>query len=216
MSGISKEAFFTTHVLDSLVNNNDSQHQNQENRDNGGNEWISNATEKRKMSLLAQLSKLMRGGQTYLNEVLPHCTPLNRIRTVVIDEEFENAAHYGEVNPDLFNGNLVYLCHASDYDDNDDDVNSVPLDSNSILECHGVGLVRAIDKIHRLMYVLMPQHEDKLRSVINVIAIGNIPLPSEILLKQNFGIEGKIPHVTFFKDRNMKKYINKRNIKDCF
>lgn len=180
----------------------------QEGRDNGGSEWISNATEKRKMSLLAQLGKLMSDGQTYLNEVVPHRTAINRIRMVVMDEEYENSA--AGANLDLFNGNLVYLCHSADNDD------LLPLDANSILECHGVGLVRAIDKIHGFMYILMPQHDDKLRSIVDIIAIGNMPLPSEILLKQNFGVDGSVPHVTFFKDRNMKKYINKRNIKDCF
>lgn len=205
LQDVPKNAFFITHVLDSLVNNNI-------NRDNGSNEWVSNATEKRKMSLLSQLSKLMCGGQTYLNEVIPFCIPINRIRLLVMDEEYENTRYGEAANLDIINGNLVYLCHS---DDIDDDV-SLPLDANSILECFAVGLVRAIDKIHGLIYVLMPQHDGKLRSVINVMAIGNIPLPSEILLKQNFGVEGNIPNVTFFKDRNMKKYINKRNIKDCF
>jgi hypothetical protein len=205
--GISNAAFFTTHVLDSLVNNNTNNQQ--ESRDNDSSEWISNATEKRKMSLLAQLGKLLRGGQTYLNEVVPHRAAINRIRMVVIDEEFENSV--SGANLDLFNGNLVYLCHST-YDDDE----LLPLDANSVLECHGVGLVRAIDKIHGFLYILMPQHDDKLRSLVNILAIGNMPLPSEILLKQNFGVEGSVPHVTFFKDRNMKKYINKRNIKDCF
>lgn len=166
------------------------------------NVWISNATEKRKMSLLAHLSKLLRNGQTYLNEVVPQRVAMDRIRMRTIDEEFENDE---SAKLELFNGNLIYLCADS------------PLE-NSILECHGVGLVRAIDKIHRFMYILLPQDlNEKLRSVVNVIAIANIPLPSDILVKQNFSTtEGSVPYVTFFKNRSAKKYLNKRNIKDCY
>jgi polynucleotide 5'-hydroxyl-kinase GRC3/NOL9 len=173
----------------------------QENQDESV--WISNATEKRKMSMLAHLSKLLRSGQTYLNEGVPHRVEINRIRMVIIDEEFENENENMEsaAKLDLFNGNLIYLCNDSQ--------------ENSILECHGVGLVRAIDKIHGYMYILLPQELNL--SIINVIAIANIPLPSDTLLKQNFNtVDGSVPFVTFFKNRGAKKYMNKRQIKDCY
>lgn len=64
LKGISNECFFTTHVLDSIVNNYD--------KESKTSVWISNATEKRKLSLLAQLSKLLKGDQTVsLNNVVP-------------------------------------------------------------------------------------------------------------------------------------------------
>lgn len=64
LKGISKECYFTTHVLDSIVNNYD--------KESKTSVWISNATEKRKLSLLAQLSKLLKGDQTVsLNNVVP-------------------------------------------------------------------------------------------------------------------------------------------------
>ena len=64
LKGISKDCYFTTHVLDSIVNNFDKEDTN--------SVWISNATEKRKLSLLAQLSKLLKGDQTVsLNNVVP-------------------------------------------------------------------------------------------------------------------------------------------------
>lgn len=64
LKGISNECFFTTHVLDSIVNNYD--------KESKTSAWISNATEKRKLSLLAQLSKLLKGDQTVsLNNVVP-------------------------------------------------------------------------------------------------------------------------------------------------
>lgn len=198
------EVKYTTHVLDSIVNNNSAQHGN-----NDGSEWTSNATEKRKISMIAQLSKLMKGGQTYLNDVVPFATSLDNIRLIVMEEEYEQ--HDNDINLDLFNGNLVYLCHCE---------NNQTSDLNSILECYGVGIVRAIDKVHNYIYILLPQQDnsEKLQAMINVLAIGNIPLPSEILLKQNFGVNGNVPYVTFVKDQSMskKKYINKRNIKDCF
>lgn len=64
LKGISNDCYFTTHVLDSIVNNFDKETTN--------SVWISNATEKRKLSLLAQLSKLLKGDQTVsLNDVVP-------------------------------------------------------------------------------------------------------------------------------------------------
>jgi polynucleotide 5'-hydroxyl-kinase GRC3/NOL9 len=198
-----RQVKYTTHVLDSIVNNSAQQ------ENDNWKEWTSNATEKRKISMISQLSKLMKGGQTYLNDVVPFGTSLDNIRLIVMEEEYEQQDN--AVNLDLFNGNLVYLCHCENNDG---------LDLNSILECYGVGIVRAIDKVHNYIYILLPQQEnfEKLQSMINVLAVGNIPLPSEILLKQNFGINGLVPHVTFVKDHSMskKKYINKRNIKDCF
>jgi len=198
-----REVKYTTHVLDSIVNNS-AQQVNDEWKD-----WTSNATEKRKISMIAQLSMLMKGGQTYLNDVVPFGTSLDNIRLIVMEEEYEQ--HDNGVNLDLFNGNLVYLCHCE---------NNEALDLNSILECYGVGIVRAIDKVHNYIYILLPQQDnsEKLQAMINVLAVGNIPLPSEILLKQNFGVNGTVPHVTFVMDQSMskKKYINKRNIKDCF
>lgn len=80
------EAFFTTHVLDSLVNNSN---KDLETRDGTGKKWISNATEKRKMSLLAQLSVLTHGGQPYLNDVTPSCSSIRRIRMIAIDKKYE-------------------------------------------------------------------------------------------------------------------------------
>jgi polynucleotide 5'-hydroxyl-kinase GRC3/NOL9 len=204
---LSRQIFFTTHVLDSIVNNQEEDTQNNK-------FWVSNATEKRKMSLLAQLSRLLKNNQSCLNNVTPFCTSINKIRLIVLNEEY--CGEHNETNLDLFNGNLVYLCHTSD---------DMPLYSNSmLLECYGVGIVRAIDKVHGYIYILLPTqyHEEdsskKLESLVNVLAIGNIPLPGDILLKQHFGVNGKVPYVTFIKDRNMsnKKYINKRNIKDCF
>lgn len=198
--GVPKTASFTTHVLDSTVNNREV---------DLATKWVSNASDKRKMSMLAQLAKLLKGNQTSLNDVTPFAAPISKIRMVVVDEEYD---HQGQgFNIDLLNANLVYLCR---FDENEQ------LDSTSILECFGVGIVRGIDKINEKIFILLPQSEDseQLQTKVNVLAIGNIPLPAEILLKQNYNIEGNIPHVTFFKDRNAssQKYVNKRNIKDCY
>lgn len=197
--GIEPKAFFTTHTVDSVVN-----------RDSDVNsKWISNATEKRKLSMIAQLAKLVKGNGSCLNDVTPFVAPIDAIQLVVMDEEYVQLELAS--NKDVLNGNLVYLCHSED---------QTSLSSTSILDCLGVGIVRGIDSINRQLYLLLPQNDciDKLQSQINVLAIGNIPLPAEIVLKQSYNINGNIPHVTCFKDRNVtsKRYINKRNIKDCF
>lgn len=195
-AGLPSEVFFVTHVLDSIVNNNDDINAT----------WISNATEKRKMSMLAHLAKLLKVNQTCLNDVTPFNASLNEIRMVIMDEEYSQQS----LNLDLFNGNLVYLCHTDD---------GTATDCSSIFVCLGIGIVRGIDNINERMYILLPQHNiERHKSLINVLAICNIPLPSEVFLKQSYSINGSIPFVTFFKDRNAssKKYINKRNIKDFY
>lgn len=189
---------FVTHVLDSVVNNVPSEA-------TGANKWISNATDKRKKSMLAQLSKLLKGDQTYLNDVIPFSTNVDKIQMVVLNEEFKAG---GDTKSNkilnLFNGNLVYLCR-----------NSV-----EPFECFGVGVVRAVDNFQRLIYVLLPQRvkNEKLQAEVTMLALCNVPLPPDILLKQSYSVTGKVPYVTFFKDRGIsnKKYINKRNIKDLF
>lgn len=200
VAGVPARNVFTTHVLDSIVNNRGS---------DSGVKWISNSTDKRKLSMLAQVAKLLKSNQQSLNDVTPFVAPIDKIRMLVIDEEYSQREQ--GFNMDLLNGNLVFLCRAD---------NEMFLDSNSILECHGVGIVRAIDKNNGKIFLLLPQTDsgDKLQVSVNVLALGNIPLPSEILLKQNYSIAGNVPHVTFFKDRNAssKKYVNKRHIKDCY
>ena len=200
LAGLPNEVTFTTHVLDSIVNNRES---------DVNSKWVSNASDKRKLSMLAQLSKLMNGNQMYLNDLTPFVAPISQIKMVVMYEDYEYKQQ--GFNLDLLNGNLVYLCKT---DGNEE------LDSSSILECFGVGLVRGIDKVNEQIFLLLPQQGklSTLQSKINVLAIGNIPLPAELLLKQSFNVTGIIPHVTFFKDRNItsKKHINKRSIKDCF
>lgn len=193
------EAFFTTHVLDSLVNNSN---KDLETRDGTGKKWISNATEKRKMSLLAQLSVLTHGGQPYLNDVTPSCSSIRRIRMIAIDKKYEISQ--GVANTNLFNGNLVYLCNCPEV------TNLMP---NSVLDCHGLGLVRAIDNIHELIYILTPHDEEKLS--VNTLALGYLHLPSEIIVKQNFEVSGKVPYVAKH-DAQIAKHVNKRNIKDIF
>lgn len=197
VAGIPTDAAFTTHILDSIVNNSGS---------DAGPRWISNATDKRKLSMLAQLAKLLDANQTSLNDVTPFVAPISKIRMLVTDEEY--AQQDQALNMDLLNGNLVYLCRSED---------SEPLTADSIVECFGVGIVRGIDTINEKLYILLPQ-PDELLTKINVLAIGNIPLPAEILLKQNVSIAGSIPYVTVLKDRNTssQKFVNKRNIKDCY
>lgn len=200
VAGVPTQNVFTTHVLDSIVNNREI---------DSDLKWISNSADKRKLSMLAQLAKLLKGNQQSFNDVIPFVAPINKIRMLVIDEEYSQREQ--GFNMDLLNGNLVYLCQLQGI---------APLDSNSILECHGVGIVRGIDKINEKIFILLPQtgSVNKLQANVNVLAIANIPLPAEVLLKQNYSIAGTVPHVTFFKDRNAssKKYVNKRRIKDCF
>lgn len=199
VDGIAENAYFTTHCIDSIVHNQ---------ANDVGSAWISNATEKRKLSMIAQLAKLLLGNHSCLNDVTPFIAPVDKIQLVVMDEEYMQLQQPGNAIMDLLNGNLVYLCHSD---------GQVPLDSTSILDCYGIGIVRGIDSINKQMYLLLPQ-VDFIQSQINVLAIGNIPLPTEVVLKQSYKIAGNIPHVTCFKDRNVtsNKYVNKRNIKDCF
>lgn len=196
---ILQEASFTTHVVDSIVNN-----QNNEGTFNSG------AREKRKMSMIAQLGKLLKGNST-LNDVAPFKAPINKFHMVVIDEEYSHENH--GCNLDLLNANLVYLCSRD---------STEMLHSDIIYECFGVGLVRGIDKVNQQVYILLPNIDGldskMLQAKVNVLAICNIPLPSEILLKQGYGVNNKLPYVTCSRDKitSSNKYFSKRHIKDCF
>jgi hypothetical protein len=193
---------YTTHVIDSIVNNQS----NDFNR-----KWTSNASEIRKMSMLAQLGKLVKGNQTTLNDVIPFKASTDKIQMVVIEEEFSNGEMQG-FNLDLLNANIVYLCNSNNFNTEE-----------QIFDCYGVGIVRGIDKINQQIYLLLPHYEDEkdqniLQSKINVLAICNIPLPSEIILKQGNNVNGKLPHVTCYREKIQSgiKYFNKRQFKDCF
>lgn len=194
---------FTTHIIDSIVNNNAA---------DINSKWISNASEKRKMSMIAQLAKLLKGNTTSLHDVTPFKASIDKFRTVVMDEEYRTGAM--GCNFDLLNANLVYLCK----DCGDDDASA-----DAIYECFGIGLVRAIDKANRQVYILLPTNVDGLekrllQANINVLAICNISLPSEILMRQGYGVGGKLPYVTCQRDKmqSSNKYFSKRHIKDCF
>lgn len=196
LEGISTEAYFTTHIVDSLVNNTTFK-----NRDGSDVKWISNATEKRKMSLLAQLSKLTKAGQPYLNDVTPKYSSFRQIRMVAMDQQFEISC--GIADTSLFNGNIVYLCNCP---------NDSEMSPNSVFGCHGLGLVRALDNVQEQIYVLMPPNLENLSPEINTLTLGYLPVPNELIIKQNFGVTGNIPFIT--KQPNQAKYRNKRNIKD--
>lgn len=183
-----------------MVNNNNNQGKN----DFASMNWKSNATDKRKMSLLAHLSKLTKDGQPYLNDVPPTSSSTRRIRMMTIDKKYEITP--GITDSKLFNGNLVYLCSSPDSYDS-----ALP---DSVFNCLGLGLVRAVDNLQDQIYLLMPQNEQDLVASVNTLALGYMQLPSELTIKQHFGVGGKVPYVT--KQEAMPKHINKRNIKDLY
>lgn len=201
LSGIpsTENCYFVTHVVDSVVNVNSS-----------GQKWISNATEKRKMSILAHLGRILPEGVSCLNDVEPFCASMDNIRVLVNDEQQTNT----QENYRLLNGNLVYLCSSGNNENND------ILNADSIVECLGIGIVRAINYATKEIYLLMPHYfNDKGSAInnVNILAICNIPLPSEIILKQNFDIEGSIPFVSKIKNKNISlKHVNKKTIKELF
>lgn len=81
IAGVPKEAFFTTHVLDSIVNNREN---------DSASKWISNSSEKRKLSMLAQLAKLLKGNQTSLNDVTPFVAPITKSKWLCLMKSTTN------------------------------------------------------------------------------------------------------------------------------
>jgi hypothetical protein len=79
------------------------------------------------------------------------------------------------------NANLVYLCHKN---------NKEPSDkaSDTVLECFGIGFVRAVDAqsglFHRLSAV-----QPELMTNVNVLALGRTSLPEYLLIKQSQSVE---------------------------
>jgi hypothetical protein len=83
------------------------------------------------------------------------------------------------------NANLVYLCHKNNKD---------PSVEDTVLECFGIGLVRAVDAQSGLIY-LLPAVQPELMTYVNVLALGQTPLPECLLLKQSQSVEGFVPYI---------------------
>lgn len=95
---------------------------------------------------------------------------------------------------DILNGNLVYLCGKRSGD------------SNEMLDCYGIGIVRSVDAQTDKLYLIPAIPSDELQNV-NVLAIGAIPLPSAIFLNQHSQIRGSVPYVY-----NSDKFVGSKQV----
>lgn len=71
---------------------------------------------------------------------------------------------------EAINGNMVYLCHASD-------------DDTAFLQYLGMGLVRAVDEHDKKVYLVTGLDRRHLKNV-NCLALTSIPLPLQVLTSQ--------------------------------
>jgi len=80
------------------------------------------------------------------------------------------------------NASIVGLAQTrSDQMQREDDNTPFSLRESPITDCIGLGIVRNIDPVKRLLYVLTPQTLDTLRQV-NTLLKGNLEIPAAMLL----------------------------------
>ncbi|KAG4078310.1 hypothetical protein HA402_013020 [Bradysia odoriphaga] len=139
--------------------------------------WDISPKDLRYATILSKLGNILKGNAKWITDVKPVCASLEDIKIIIVNDD--------SIGPDqrskTINGNLVYLCRSND-DDTDD-----------ILECYGLGIVRSVDAANSKVFLLSTIITDELRHV-NALAICSIPLPTSILISQSTKITGMVPY----------------------
>ncbi|XP_031618492.1 polynucleotide 5'-hydroxyl-kinase NOL9 [Contarinia nasturtii] len=149
-----------------------------------------NAKDIRYTMILAKLGNCLKSNSDWLTSVKPFEASLNDLDILVTSGVEINPADY----LDLLNGNLVYLCEKHSESGND------------IVDCHGIGIVRSVDASTNKVYLISTIPLDELR-MVNVLAIGAIPLPSAVFLNQHSQIRGAVPYVY-----NSDKFVGSKQV----
>lgn len=106
-----------------------------------------------------------------LARMKPYIVPFDSVSCVLMDED-GNDNIYSPKNSedidhiyDIFNGSIVGLCNDSI--------------SKRVHNCIGLGIVRSIDRVKRLYYILTPLPASKLQIGVTTIVRGQLQLPFE-------------------------------------
>uniref|UniRef100_A0A182NMI5 Polynucleotide 5'-hydroxyl-kinase NOL9 n=1 Tax=Anopheles dirus TaxID=7168 RepID=A0A182NMI5_9DIPT len=128
---------------------------------------------RRTIAILVQLVKILGDSCESFTDVKPHSAHLNDLSILITRDEYKPTK---EKLQRVLDAALVYLCEKLE---------------NGHYNCHGVGIVRAVDEKENV-YLLSSLTAEQLAKT-NVLAICNTSLPSQVLLQQDVKIEGTIP-----------------------
>ncbi|XP_011186314.2 polynucleotide 5'-hydroxyl-kinase NOL9 [Zeugodacus cucurbitae] len=129
-------------------------------------DWEMSAKDLRYATLLSRLSDVLQGSAEWLTDCMPFGVFIDKLQLVNL---VSNKSSREELIH-AFEANLVYLCRKE-----------VENENNEPIECFGIGIVRAID--HKKLYLLPAMSYDKL-SVVNCLALGEMPLPASLFTNQ--------------------------------
>ncbi|XP_055681184.1 polynucleotide 5'-hydroxyl-kinase NOL9 [Lutzomyia longipalpis] len=128
----------------------------------------------REISILAHLADILEDNCDLFTKSKSVWAPLDVIKFINYTDE-----HIGEeYTHDIFNANLVYLCR---------------MIGDDIHECLGIGIVRAIDKVSRTLYLLPSTRENLVE--VNALALCGTTIPFQLMILQQSGIRGHLPYV---------------------
>ena len=111
-----------------------------------------------------------------LARMKPYIVPFDAVTCVLMDEDGNNnvysSQNIGDIDHiyDVFNGSVVGLCKDAKI-------------SINIHSCIGLGIVRSIDRINRLYYILTPLPAEKLQNHVTKIVRGQSQMPLECIFR---------------------------------
>lgn len=109
-----------------------------------------------------------------LARMKPYIVPFDAVTCVLIDEDGNNNVYssqrIGDIDHiyDVFNGSVVGLCKDAGL-------------SSNLHSCIGLGIVRSIDTIKRLYYILTPIPAEKLQNHVTKVVRGQSQMPLECI-----------------------------------
>jgi len=166
---------------------------NSEPFEDGKKEWNFNSKANRYLILISKLECILKTKFELFIDIKPICCCLDDIKLKL----FGNKKLSEEQFFNLVDANIVYMCHFKD--------------ENSSLECHGIGIVRGIDKLHRKLYLISSVNMNFIKYV-NCLSVSNISIPNSMLLNQGSKIKGFVPYAYNTRECDASrpiKYFNK-------
>jgi hypothetical protein len=127
----------------------------------------------------------------HLAAAKPYAVPFDSVRYFLPGQDWKN-----EEDPDqslildALNGSVVGLCHSKQNRTNSDQpaaTQKVDADSeesaDTLLPCFGIGIVRSIDRVRRLFYILTPLPPSTLQTHVNTLVGASIGLPLDCIFR---------------------------------
>ncbi|XP_039277663.1 polynucleotide 5'-hydroxyl-kinase NOL9 [Nilaparvata lugens] len=135
----------------------------------------------RKIMILTYFGKLLNKNVKTVFEVTPYSCDYTKINVDILNDDSQLEDEDSRL--DVINGRLVALCRKST--ENDD---------ISKYECFGYGIVRAIDRVHKRLFLTTPV--GKIINNFDRLVKGSICLPESVYMQPPSTVEGRIPFLS--------------------